>query len=287
MTQAYPNEDHEFVEKELLVQPEERSNINDTGYTSLHTAVISGNASLVQTLLGGGCDLDARDRNWNTPLHLAVMRDNVNIVERLLDAGANPELVNHHGDFPHDLARRNLQNGYEIMSALTFATAWLNSKLERFGDNSHIEPSSTDFQQLRDAIEIREGETIQKIMTVIRPVDYPKGMVAAALGGHVGVLEWLLEQGANPDPIPIPDASPLVATPILAAIGGREAYIVQRLLDFSHDGRFDPTRMAAGVSYSELAWQRQGPHCEVEVRLLKLAQDAWSKMGTRSKGAWS
>ncbi|KAF5004749.1 hypothetical protein FDECE_8739 [Fusarium decemcellulare] len=271
MTQTCVDEDYGCVEKELLAGPDKRNNIIVGKYTSLHAAVISGSLGLVQNLINAGLDLDVRDENMNTPLHSAVNLANLDIVKCLLDAGANPELANRYDAVPYDLVCQGLENCAEIMSALTLATAWLNRKPERSRDNRQTDPPSTNFLQLRDAIENRKGETIQKIMTVMRPVDYPQSMVIAALGGHVSVLKWLLERSANPDPAPIRDEDQFLAAPMLIAIGGSNLDIIKMLLNFSHSGRFGSIGTVSGMSYSEIARQRKGPNWEAEVQLLEMA----------------
>ena len=49
-----------------------RTNSNET---ALYLAVHQGKSRIVERLVGYGIDLNARDRNGNTPLHVALDRE--------------------------------------------------------------------------------------------------------------------------------------------------------------------------------------------------------------------
>ena len=73
-----------------------------TGRTALHFAaalVVDGVATL-DNLLNHGLDLNARDKNGDTPLHRAAARGTPEIVQRLVDRGANLSAVNNRGQTP-------------------------------------------------------------------------------------------------------------------------------------------------------------------------------------------
>ncbi|MCJ1401947.1 hypothetical protein MMC11_005164, partial [Xylographa trunciseda] len=68
------------------------------GYTVLVRAMErSASIEIVQTLLEGGSDINARDQDGKTLLHLACRSQNVNSVQFLVDAGGNPLVTDHAG----------------------------------------------------------------------------------------------------------------------------------------------------------------------------------------------
>lgn len=67
--------------------------VGELGETMLHNAAV-WNAQIIDTLVRAGVNLNARDRNGNTPLHYAVLNENVSAVRRLLEAGAHPDFCN-------------------------------------------------------------------------------------------------------------------------------------------------------------------------------------------------
>jgi ankyrin repeat protein len=57
--------------------------------TRLHQAVLKGDLPLVQSLIAGGCDVDARDKDGYTPLCTATGRGQADIVRFLISKGAD------------------------------------------------------------------------------------------------------------------------------------------------------------------------------------------------------
>ena len=88
---------------------------NDNGQGPLHLLLSEGDSShqddiigLVQLLLDCGIDVDAEDKDHNTPLLLAVDRHMNNIAQICLEHGAEPNVKNNMGKIPlHLLLERN------------------------------------------------------------------------------------------------------------------------------------------------------------------------------------
>ena len=69
-----------------------------SGRTPLHIAVLPGNLETVQTLVELGSDLNAQDKNGNTPLHNASNQKH--IFDFLIEKGADSEIENSLGRKP-------------------------------------------------------------------------------------------------------------------------------------------------------------------------------------------
>lgn len=78
------------------------------GTSILHLAIQCAEPQVVEFVLSSSADLDinARDRDGNTPLHLAAQLGRVAIVRELLEhPGINDSIANYNGQIPLDLAR--------------------------------------------------------------------------------------------------------------------------------------------------------------------------------------
>ena len=65
--------------------------------TPLHLAVDMRNEEIVQALIDGWADLDTKTLDGYTALHLAVDKGNKEIVQALIKAGADPDIMTHDG----------------------------------------------------------------------------------------------------------------------------------------------------------------------------------------------
>lgn len=126
---------------------------------------------------------------------------------------------------------------------------------------------------LRDAAGKGDLTIVDHILKM-RPDANSESVLAAARGGHDVVIELLIAIG-KPDPDPEPlrssDYKPAYSTPMLAAIGRGNVKVIELLL--SQPG-FDPTRrLYRGLTYYELAKERQSPEWQEEHNILKKAYD--------------
>ncbi|KAL8719534.1 MAG: hypothetical protein Q9225_003477, partial [Loekoesia sp. 1 TL-2023] len=135
--------------------------------------------------------------------------------------------------------------------------------------------------KLREACGTGDLSVVDYILRM-RPEVGTDAVIAAARGGHDVVLEILFAIGQlehDPDPIESDDFKPGRNTPMLAAIGRGHIAVIRLLV--SQRG-FNPTRrMFRGITYHELAKERQGSNWEEEYDILKEAYDDYKLNGGR------
>lgn len=135
--------------------------------------------------------------------------------------------------------------------------------------------------RLRDAAGKGEAKIVDHILKM-RPQADTESILAAARGGHEDVLGLMLAIATtDPDPEPLSsrEYKPAYSTPMLAAIGRGNISIINLLLS---QAGFDPTRRRyRGMTYYEMAKERQGPDWQEEYDVLKEAFDSYKLHGGR------
>lgn len=137
--------------------------------------------------------------------------------------------------------------------------------------------------RLRDAAGKGDLTIVDHILKMRPRVD-TESVLAAARGGHDDVLNLMLAiatPAPDPDPEPLRSGEykPAYSTPMLAAIGHGNTTIINLLL--AQPG-FDPTRrLYKGMTYYELAKERQGADWQEEYDILKEAYDKGKRHGGR------
>ncbi|KAI4177118.1 MAG: hypothetical protein LQ343_000600 [Gyalolechia ehrenbergii] len=135
--------------------------------------------------------------------------------------------------------------------------------------------------KLREACGRGDLSVVDYILRM-RPEVGTDAVIAAARGGHDVVLEILFAIGQlehDPDPVESDDFKPGRNTPMLAAIGRGHIAVIRLLV--SQRG-FNPTRrMFRGLTYHELAKERQGSNWEEEYNILRAAYDDYKLNGGR------
>jgi len=95
----YPNFDEYYPEDKSMnpTKPTKEFNIDDR--TILHELCVRGQAELVKILLNSDqINMEALDKNGNTPLHVAAKRNNEECVVLMLQNGAPPNLADFKGN---------------------------------------------------------------------------------------------------------------------------------------------------------------------------------------------
>ncbi len=136
-------------------------------------------------------------------------------------------------------------------------------------------------ENLRDAAGKGDLTIVDHILKM-RPRADSESVLAAARGGHEIVIELLIAIGRpdpDPDPLQSGDHKPAYSTPMLAAIGRGNVKVIQLLLN---QPGFDPTRrLYRGMTYYEIAKERQSTDWEEEYKVLKEAYDSHMSHGTK------
>ena len=146
-----------------------------------------------------------------------------------------------------------------------------------------ISPTS---ENLRDRAGKGDLEGVDHILNM-RPTADTEAVLAAARGGHEVVLQLLIAIGRpEQDPEPLQSSSYKAGhnTPMLAAIGRGNVLVIQLLLD---QPGFDPSRrLYKGLTYPEIAKERQGSNWQEEFDILKKAFSAYINRNSKtvSKG---
>ncbi|KAK4452241.1 ankyrin repeat-containing domain protein [Podospora aff. communis PSN243] len=88
----------------------------DLNLSPLHVVALFGVNSVVERILLGGADVNAKAEGWETPLHLAAKAGHQQMVLTLLKAGADVNAKNDKGQGPLDVAaRRGLQGVVQVL----------------------------------------------------------------------------------------------------------------------------------------------------------------------------
>lgn len=136
-------------------------------------------------------------------------------------------------------------------------------------------------ENLRDAAGKGDLAIVDHILKM-RPRADSESVLAAARGGHEIVIELLIAIGRpdpDPDPLQSGDHRPAYSTPMLAAIGRGNVKVIQLLLN---QPGFDPTRrLYRGMTYYEIAKERQSTDWEEEFKVLKEAYDSHMSHGAK------
>ncbi|KAL9137907.1 MAG: hypothetical protein Q9175_000862 [Cornicularia normoerica] len=136
-------------------------------------------------------------------------------------------------------------------------------------------------ERLRDAAGKGDLTIVDHILKMRPKVD-TEAVIAAARGGHDGVLNLMMAIGnldSDPDPLRSGEYKPASSTPMLAAIGRGNISVIQLLLN---QPGFDPTRRRfRDLAYYEISKERQGSEWQEEYDILKEAYDSHRPNGGR------
>lgn len=169
------------------------------GTTILHLALQCAEPQVVEFVLSSGEDLDinARDREGNTPLHLAAQLGRVPLVRDLLNRpSVNDAIVNYRGQTALDVARTP-----EIFQQLQLARSlFIDSKTQEI--QSLI--AKRDYDSLENLLEEPRAEGILDVNSLDLVTDRTTSQSGGTLlhegarNKDVQLIELLLTHGADP-----------------------------------------------------------------------------------------
>ena len=99
---------------------------NARGETALHRSALRGNRETTQTLIKAGAQVNARTRQGDTPLHLAAWSGNHENISALAQAGADRNAKNHNDERPVDVA---VSRGHKGVMRQGFKSAQTDKKM--------------------------------------------------------------------------------------------------------------------------------------------------------------
>lgn len=205
------------------------------GDPPLGLAVRLGWLRLQQALLALGVDREARDSHGMSALHLATALGREAALKLLVRSGASPEARAADGQTPLGVAlssgRRDLADWLD----------WRGWPLPRRALRAADVPA---------AAMAGDADAVRRLIDLGFAVEAVDGqgctaLLRAAGGGHLGVVDFLLSRGADPQ-----HAAASGATPLSAAVSMRQMDIVSALLDA---GAQIEQRLPGGVTVLMLA----------------------------------
>lgn len=209
----------------------------------LGLAVRLGWQRLVEALLSGGADPNARDGRGHAPLHAAAALGRAGALRLLIRHGASPALAAPDGQTPLGLA---------LAADRREMALWLEWRQWTLPGRV-LQPVD-----LPAAAMAGDAEAVARLLELGLPVDAVDAqgctaLLRAAGGGHEAVVDLLLARGADTRL-----AARTGATPLSAAISMRHAGIVDRLLragaepDLPLPGAVTPLMLAAALGQPEI-----------------------------------
>jgi ankyrin repeat protein len=219
------------------------------GYTTLRLAAAFGHLDIVERLLGLGMDPNSKANDGTTPLHLAAQKGYVLVTQQLLQAGANAQIRSNEGLTPLHFA---VDQGH-VPVILCMREAGVDIRLESIDDITSLENEASSGRLAMVDLLLSLGADPDTSKETFKPLHF------AAAGGYLGIVESLLQAGANAD-IRSPDKT----TPLHLAAQNGFHEVVDRLLKARVD-----VEASSGDGRRPLHYAAQNGHVAVSLQLAK------------------
>ncbi|CAH8436575.1 unnamed protein product [Schistosoma curassoni] len=173
--------------------------VDINGWTMLHAASFHGRLGCVQVLLRWDLRIEDTDKAGNNAAHLAAMEGHLPVLQYLMSQVQTPlyilDIPNDHGETAEALAKRFLKNDVEsyINKVKTEQTFHRGSEYsETLAFPAHAAAYSGDLIQLRVLIESGTVKIDERDEQGATPLHKAAGQ------GHLKIIQWLRENGADP-----------------------------------------------------------------------------------------
>ncbi|XP_005108190.1 ankyrin repeat domain-containing protein 42 isoform X2 [Aplysia californica] len=186
---------HSFCLNTILRSGADVTCVDNLGWTSVHSAAYHGRMGCIQLLLKWGGVPDEVDNNGNIPAHLAAAEGNLPCLKFLVSNNGNAMSVlsarNDHGETPKDLAQQFYKdNILEYINHIEYEQDHPEED-ENLSFPAHVAAYTGDLDHLRMLVE-------NGVVNINERDDKGSTLAHKAAGqGHIRVLQWLIEMGAN------------------------------------------------------------------------------------------
>ncbi|XP_052277014.1 ankyrin repeat domain-containing protein 42-like [Dreissena polymorpha] len=173
------------------------TDINTTdknGWTPVHAACYHGRLGCLQLLNKWGASIDECDNIRNTPAHYAAAEGHLPCLKFLVSTGISPTHMlgarNDQGETPKDLAQQFYKDAImEYINGIEWERD--HPEAENLAFPAHVAAFNGDLDHLRMLVE-------NGVVNINERDDKGSTPAHKAAGqGHVHVLQWLIEMGAN------------------------------------------------------------------------------------------
>lgn len=186
---------HSFGLNTILRSGADVTCTDNLGWTPVHSAAYHGRLGCIQLLIKWGGVPDETDINGNIPAHLAAAEGNLPCLKYLVSHNGNALSVlaarNDHGETPKDLAQQFYkENILEYISHIEYETDHPEQE-ENLSFPAHVAAYNGDLDHLRMLVE-------NGVVNINERDDKGSTLGHKAAGqGHINILMWLIEMGAN------------------------------------------------------------------------------------------
>ncbi|CAH1780621.1 unnamed protein product [Owenia fusiformis] len=186
-----------FTLHTILRAGTEVNSTDRNGWNPAHSACYHGRLGCLQLLMRWGANVEDVDNNGNTAAHLAAMEGHLACLKFLVAQGQSPTHVlgarNDQGETPKVLAQQFYkENVVDYISGIEWERDHPEDE-ENLAFPAHVASYNGDLEHLRMLVEngvVNINERDDKGATP---------MHKAAGQGHIHILQWMIELGANAD----------------------------------------------------------------------------------------